>query len=148
MVLDRRAAVLVQITDRTESKCRSLSLKSIKAGRRRLDSTVVMTQHRSSPSFVATPMAPSIITALIRSFFTAPVWDHVLAIVAGMTLAPGKRTVSAALRVVGLGEARDFACTLARHRAPLPSRSMQNAAVFQIARVISHALGRRRQSNR
>jgi len=71
-----------------------------------------MTQHRSSPSFAAAPMAPSIITALMapfRSFFTAPVWDHVLALIAGMTLAPGKRTVSAALRVVGLGEARDFA---------------------------------------
>jgi hypothetical protein len=57
-------------------------------------------------------MAPSIIVSLMapfRSFFTAPVWDHVLALVAGMTLAPGKRTVSAALRVVGLGEARDFA---------------------------------------
>jgi len=57
-------------------------------------------------------MAPSIIIALMapfRSFFTAPVWDHVLALVTGMTLAPGKRTVSAALRVVGLGQARDFA---------------------------------------
>src|ERR1039457_259711 len=31
------------------------------------------------------------------------------ALVTGMTLAPGKRTVSAALRVIGLGEARDFA---------------------------------------
>ena len=57
-------------------------------------------------------MAPSIIIALMapfRSFFTAPVWDHVLALVTGMTLAPGKRTVSAALRVIGLGQARDFA---------------------------------------
>src|SRR5208283_4718535 len=56
-------------------------------------------------------MAPSIIIALMapsRSFFTAPVWDHVLALVTGMTLAPGKRTVSATLRVVGLGQARDF----------------------------------------
>ena len=32
-----------------------------------------------------------------------------LALVTGMTLAPGKRTVSAALRVIGLGQARDFA---------------------------------------
>src|ERR1039457_4678103 len=31
------------------------------------------------------------------------------ALVTGMTLAPGKRTVSAALRVIGLGEARNFA---------------------------------------
>jgi hypothetical protein len=36
-------------------------------------------------------MPPSIITSLMapfRGFFTAPVWEHVLALVAGMTLAP------------------------------------------------------------
>ena len=90
----------------------SLGLKGVKARSLRLDSTVAMTRHRPSSSFAAAPMAPSIITALMapfRSFFTAPVWDHVLALVTGMTLAPGKRTVSAALRVIGLGEARDFA---------------------------------------
>ena len=47
--------------------------------------------------------------APFRSFFSAPVWEHVLALVAGMALATGKRTVSAALRVMGLGAARDFA---------------------------------------
>jgi hypothetical protein len=45
--------------------------------------------------------------APFRRFFTAPVWEHVLT--AGMTLAPGKRTVSAALRVMGLGHSSDFA---------------------------------------
>ncbi len=73
-------------------------------------------------------MAPSIITALtapFRSFFTAPVWGHVLASVTGMTLAPGKRTVSAALRVVGLGQARDFA----RYRHVL-SRVRRNSAAI------------------
>ena len=44
-----------------------------------------------------------------RSFFTAPVWDHVLVLVAGVILTPGKRTVSAALRIMGLSEAGDFA---------------------------------------
>jgi hypothetical protein len=33
----------------------------------------------------------------------------VLALITGMVLAPGKRTVSAALRVMGLGAAHDFA---------------------------------------
>jgi hypothetical protein len=47
--------------------------------------------------------------APFRRFFTAPVWEHVLILVAGMTLAPGKRTVSAALRVMGLGHSSDFA---------------------------------------
>jgi hypothetical protein len=36
-----------------------------------------------------------------RGFFTAPVWDHVLVLVAGVVLTPGKRTVSAALRIHG-----------------------------------------------
>jgi len=57
-------------------------------------------------------MLPPIVIALLapfRSFFTAPVWEHVLVLVTGMVLAPGKRTVSAALRVMGLGETRDFA---------------------------------------
>lgn len=44
-----------------------------------------------------------------RGFFTAPVWDHVLVLVAGVVLTPGKRTVSAALRIMGLSEASDFA---------------------------------------
>jgi len=47
--------------------------------------------------------------AAFRGFFTAPVWDHVLVLVAGAVLAPGKRTVSAALRIMGLGAAPGFA---------------------------------------
>ena len=47
--------------------------------------------------------------AAFRGFFTAPVWDHVLVLVAGVVLAPGKRTVSAALRVMGLGTRPGFA---------------------------------------
>ena len=55
------------------------------------------------PPIIISLMAP------FRSFFTAPVWEHVLALVTGMVLAPGKRTVSAALRIMGLGGTRDFA---------------------------------------
>ena len=64
-----------------------------------------MTCHRSSPSSAAAPILPPIVISLMapfRSFFTAPVWEHVLVLVTGMVLAPGKRTVSAALRVMGL----------------------------------------------
>jgi hypothetical protein len=94
-----------------DSKCRGLIWKSIKDNSPRLDSTVAMTQHRSSPSSAAAPMPPIIISLMapFRSFFTAPVWEHVLALITGMVLAPGKRTVSAALRVMGLGAAHDFA---------------------------------------
>ena len=47
--------------------------------------------------------------AAFRGFFTAPVFDHVVVLVTGTVLTPGKRTVSAALRIMGLAQAADFA---------------------------------------
>jgi hypothetical protein len=44
-----------------------------------------------------------------RCHFTAAVWRHVLVLVGGALLAPGRRTVAAALRVMGLAEAAGFA---------------------------------------
>ncbi len=46
--------------------------------------------------------------AAFRDCFTAPVWAHVLVLVAGAILAPGKRTVSQALRVMGLASNPGF----------------------------------------
>ena len=43
-----------------------------------------------------------------RDCFTAPVWARVLVLVAGAVLAPGKRTVSQALRVMGPAERPGF----------------------------------------
>src|SRR5262245_24715467 len=72
-----------------------------------------MKTHRSpSPSPAAAPLVPPALIPLLAGFrflFTAPVWDHVLVLVAGAILTPGKRTVSAALRVMGLGSATGFA---------------------------------------
>lgn len=75
-----------------------------------------MTQHHrtpdSSPSSAVASIVPPVLVPLMeafRGFFTAPVWDHVLVLVAGMVLTSGKRTVSAALRIMGLSEAGDFA---------------------------------------
>jgi DDE superfamily endonuclease len=71
--------------------------------------------HRSpdpSPSSATAAIAPPILVSLMeafRGFFTAPVWDHVLVLMTGVVLTPGKRTVSAALRIMGLSEASDFA---------------------------------------
>jgi len=72
-------------------------------------------QHRSpdpSPSSAVAAIVPPILGSLMaafRGFFTAPVWDHVLVLMTGAVLTPGKRTVSAALRIMGLSEAGDFA---------------------------------------
>jgi hypothetical protein len=75
-----------------------------------------MTHHHRSPDPSPSPATATIVPpvlvglmAAFRSFFTAPVWDHVLVLVTGAILTPGKRTVSAALRVMGLSEAADFA---------------------------------------
>ena len=44
-----------------------------------------------------------------REGFTAPTWEHVLVLIVGSILTPGRRTVAAALRVVGFEQAMDFA---------------------------------------
>jgi DDE superfamily endonuclease len=71
--------------------------------------------HRSpdpSPSPATAAIVPHVLILLMagfRNFFTAPVWDHVLVLVTGAILTPGKRTVSAVLRIMGLSQAADFA---------------------------------------
>jgi hypothetical protein len=61
-------------------------------------------------------MAPSVVPEVLagwmrpfRCHFTAAAWRHVLVLVGGTLLAPGRRTVAAALRVMGLGQAAGFA---------------------------------------
>ena len=49
--------------------------------------------------------------SIFRDCFTAPVWKQVLVLVAGAVLAPGKRTVSKVLRVVGLAARPGFRAT-------------------------------------
>ncbi len=61
-------------------------------------------------------MAPSVVPEVLdgwmrpfRGHFTAAVWRHALVLVARAVLAPGRRTVAAALRVMGFAEAAGFA---------------------------------------
>lgn len=54
---------------------------------------------------------PSELTSLIVAFaplFSKPVWQHVQVLLVGTILAPGKRTVTSALRVMGLSHERHF----------------------------------------
>jgi hypothetical protein len=55
-----------------------------------------------APAKLATWMQP------FGSSFTAPTWQHVLVLIAGAILAPGRRTVAAALRVTGLDQDPHF----------------------------------------
>ena len=62
------------------------------------------------PGAVAALVPPVLGTwlSVFQPCFTAPVWRHVLVLVAGAVLAPGKRTVTQALRVMGLGDEPGF----------------------------------------
>ena len=72
-----------------------------------------MTTHRSAPFDSAAAKAPPPIVAMLmrpfRELFTAPTFDRLLPLLVGVVLATGQRTVAAALRVMGLSEAKDFA---------------------------------------
>jgi len=79
-----------------------------------VDPTNVVSIHRTHPGAAASHsgLTPPILAGWLSAFrdcFTAPVWAHVLVLVAGAVLALGKRTVSQALRVVGLAERPGFA---------------------------------------
>src|SRR3954462_6293139 len=55
---------------------------------------------------------PAVLAAWMQPFavsFTTAVWSPVLVLVAGALLAPGRRTVTAALRIMGLDQAPGFA---------------------------------------
>ncbi|WP_144431712.1 transposase, partial [Jannaschia seosinensis] len=69
-----------------------------------------MQQHSTSPPPTGVPV-PQILRDWLqelRMCFTAPSWEHVLVLVMGAVLAPGKRTVSACLRMTGRAEAQNF----------------------------------------
>ena len=55
---------------------------------------------------------PEVLAAWMQPFgcfFTPAAWRHVLVLVTGGVLAPGRRTVTAALRVMGLDQEAGFA---------------------------------------
>jgi DDE superfamily endonuclease len=72
-----------------------------------------MAKHPSAESTVPhLPLIPPGLIGWLAVFqpcFTAPTWQHVLVLVAGAVLAPGKRTVTQVLRVMGLAEQISFA---------------------------------------
>ena len=54
---------------------------------------------------------PEVLAAWMRPFmagFTGPTWHHALLLIAGAILAPGRRTITAMLQVMGLGQAPTF----------------------------------------
>src|SRR5687768_1821510 len=75
---------------------------------------------------------PTMMLHLLNPFvplFSRRLWPHVQVLLAGAILAPGKRTVSAALRVMGLGQTEHFQ----------PYHRVLNRAVWS-GREVSHVL--------
>ena len=62
-------------------------------------------------SIAAPAVVPAILASWLATFrpcFIAPVWSRVLVLVAGAVLSPGKRTITQALRVMGLADQPGF----------------------------------------
>jgi hypothetical protein len=78
------------------------------------------------------PSIPTVRTEWLQPFqscFTPAVWRHVLVLVAGAVLAPGRRTVAAALRVMGEEHSTSFAL---HHRVLSLSRWSARAVARQL----------------
>src|ERR671918_3156905 len=54
------------------------------------------------------PIAFSSVIGVFAPVFSRPVWQHVKVLLTGAVLAPGKRTVTARLQIMGLSGASDF----------------------------------------
>ena len=65
---------------------------------------------RSRSTTPASPPAGALLSRLagLPELFTRPTWWNALLLVAGAILAPGKRTVTAALRILGREQDTDF----------------------------------------
>ena len=72
----------------------------------------MQTHPSSDTTILQLPLIPPVLIGWLAVFqpcFTAPTWQHVLVLVAGAVLAPGKRTVTQVLRVMGLADQVGFA---------------------------------------
>ena len=54
------------------------------------------------------PIAFTSVIGIFSPVFSRPVWQHVKVLLTGAVLAPGKRTVTAMLQIMGLSAASDF----------------------------------------
>ena len=110
------------------------------ARRGRLDSTDSMTQNRIE-SVTDQPTVPPILLswlAVFRPCFTTPVWNHILVLVGGAVLAPGKRTVTQALRVMGLADRPGFGrYHEALNRARWDARDVARRLLLHLLAVLS-----------
>jgi len=83
-------------------------------------------QHSGVLPISSDPLPPRFLSRLagFADLFTRPTWSNVLVLLAGVILAPGRRTVTTALRILGRDRDPDF-CTFHRilNRAAWSSRA-------------------------
>ena len=99
---------------------------------------------------------PTEIMVLMQHFtpvFSERTWDWVLVLVVGAILAPGKRTVTAVLRVVGLNDERQFqryhrVLNRANARATISRKDEDHAAVERVLAEAQRRAPLRRSVNR
>src|SRR5216684_9160309 len=79
------------------------------------DSTDGMRHSHLLPSSSGSALPERFLSRLVgfADLFTRPTWSNVLVLLAGVILAPGRRTVTAALRILGRDRDPDF-CTFHR----------------------------------
>src|SRR3954447_21718368 len=83
---------------------------------------------------------PEVLAAWMQPFavyFTTAVWRHVLVLVAGALLAPGRRTVTAALRIMDLDQAPGFAVY---HRVLSMGGWSSRAVAHRLLRLLGAAI--------
>jgi hypothetical protein len=115
-----------------------LSQVSNIAAIQRADSTGGMQHSRLFPSSSA-PLPPRFLSRLagFAELFTRPTWSHVPLLLAGAILAPGRRTVTAALRILGRDRNHDF-CTFHRilNRAAWSSRAAAGRLLILLIKAL------------
>ncbi|MFL9828660.1 hypothetical protein [Rhodoplanes sp. SY1] len=99
-----RSGRLIDVSDRREIVVRG-----------RTDSVLGMQHPRSRSKDTGTPLPDRFVSRLrcFADLFTRPTWSTALVLLAGLVLAPGRRTVASALRILGRDCDPDF-CTFHR----------------------------------
>jgi hypothetical protein len=103
------------------------------------DSTDEMQHSHLLRSSSGSPLPERFLSRLVEfaDLFTRPTWSNVLMLLAGVTLAPGRRTVAAALRILGRECDPDF-CTFHRilNRAAWSSRAVARQLLIVLVKAL------------
>lgn len=95
-------------------------------------------QHSHHSSSSGSPLPERLLSRLagFADLFTRPTWSNVIVLLAGVILAPGRRTVTTALRILGRDRDPDF-CTFHRilNRAAWSSRAMAGRLLILLIKV-------------